>query len=171
MDQPIVITGFMAAGKTTVAQALARLLNCAVIDLDQLITESEERSPTEFIEQDGEKAFREVETKHLLTALGSSSKLVLALGGGAWTRHQNRRLIAAHNGFTVWLDAPFDLCWQRISAGNIGRPLAPNKEQAQRLYDERRQFYALAAFHLSADGETDADELAARIAAATLKAE
>ncbi len=170
MDQPIVITGFMAAGKTTVAYALARLLDCDVVDLDQLITESECRSPKEFIEQDGETAFREVETKHLLKAIGLAPNLVIALGGGAWTIERNRRLIAEHNGFTVWLDAPFDLCWQRIGAGNVGRPLAPNKEQAQRLYDERQQFYALASLHLSDDGKTTVDELAATIAAAALKA-
>lgn len=171
MDQPIVITGFMAAGKTTVAVALARLLNCPVIDLDQFITESEKRSPQEIIEQDGEAAFREVETSHLLRALGPGPNPVIALGGGAWTGQRNRDLIAAHNGFTVWLDAPFDLCWQRISVGDVGRPLAPNREQAQRLYDERRQLYARASFHLSADGTTDADALAALIAAPFLKSE
>jgi len=171
MDQPIVITGFMAAGKTTVAHALARLLNFAVVDLDQLITESEQRSPKEIIDQDGETAFREVETKHLLKALGLGPNLVIALGGGAWTAQRNRDLIAVHNGFTVWLDAPFDLCWRRISTGDVGRPLAPNQEQAQTLYDERRHFYELASFHLSAADKVDADGLASMIAAAARKSE
>jgi shikimate kinase len=171
MNQPIIITGFMAAGKTAVAQALARLLKCNMVDLDQLITGAERRSPKEIIQLDGEEVFREVETKHLLQALGVGPDLVIALGGGAWTRQRNRRLIAAHQGFTVWLDAPFALCWERISTGDIGRPLAPNEEQAQKLYDERRQFYELASFHLSADGKVDVDGLASMIAAAAPRSE
>lgn len=169
MDQPIVITGFMAAGKTTVAHAVARLLNCCAIDLDQLITAAEKRTPKEIIEQDGEAAFREVEAKHLREAFELDPNRVIALGGGAWTLQRNRDLIAAHDGFTVWLDAPFDLCWQRIAAGCGGRPLAPNEDQARRLYAERRPFYELASFHVGADDKTSVDGLATIIAGAFVK--
>lgn len=153
------------------AQALARLLNCNMVDVDQLIADAEKRSPKEIIQQDGEEAFREVETKHLLKALGVGPDQVIALGGGAWIMQRNRRVIAAHQGFTVWLDAPFALCWERISTSNIGRPLAPNRELAQKLYDERRQFYELALFHLTADGKVDVDGLASMIAAAASRSE
>ena len=80
MDHPIIITGFMGAGKTTVARALARVLNCNALDLDLLITEKEKRSPKEIIEQDGEAAFREVETRNLRQALSRGSDRVIALG-------------------------------------------------------------------------------------------
>ncbi|MBA3569272.1 MAG: hypothetical protein H0W28_07985 [Pyrinomonadaceae bacterium] len=36
---------------------------------------------------------------------------VIALGGGAWTLPGNRNLIASASGTSVWLDAPFNLCW------------------------------------------------------------
>ena len=166
LDQPIVITGFMAAGKTTLAQALARLLNCGAIDLDQLITSAEQRNPKEIIEQDGESAFREIETRHLRETLALAPHQVIALGGGAWTLQRNRDLIAAHEGFTVWLDAPFALCWQRIVAGCGGRPLAANKEQARGLHAERRPFYELALFHVRADSQASVDDLARVIAEA-----
>lgn len=159
----------MAAGKTTVAQALARQLNCRTIDLDQLITAAEKRNPKEIIEQDGESAFREIETKHLREALALPPNQVIALGGGAWTLERNRDLIAAHQGFTVWLDAPFALCWRRIDAGCGGRPLAPNEEQTRSLHAERRPFYELALFHLPADGKTSVDDLARIIAEAFAK--
>src|SRR5712664_1130732 len=101
-SKPVLIKGFMGSGKTTVANALAGLLNCPAIDLDQLITAREKRSPREIIEQDGEPAFRQVETRWLSKALQLDSAQVIALGGGAWTLPRNRELIAEHKGFTVW---------------------------------------------------------------------
>jgi shikimate kinase len=171
MDQPIIITGFMGAGKTTVAHALAHRLNCSVIDLDRMITGKELRSPKEIIEQDGEPAFRDVETRRLREALALEPRGVIALGGGAWTLQRNRDLVVQHQGYTVWLDAPFELCWQRIVAGESERPLAPNEEQARGLYAERRHFYELASLHLIADGKMGVDELATIIAGAFVKTE
>ena len=163
---PIIITGFMASGKTTVARALARALGCQSIDLDQFIIDQTGRSPKEIIEQDGESVFREVETSLLREALRLESARVIALGGGAWTLQQNRDLIAEHGGLTVWIDAPFEVCWQRIAASGTERPLAPNREQAYKLYSQRRALYELASLSLIADGNTDVDGLAATIARA-----
>jgi shikimate kinase len=159
----IIITGFMASGKTTVARALARDLRCESIDLDQFVSDQTRRTPKEIIERDGESAFREVETACLREALKKDGPLVIALGGGAWTIEPNRELIAARGGFTVWLDTPFELCWQRISASGSDRPLAPDREQAHNLYLQRRSLYQLASLPLIADGETDAAGLAATI--------
>jgi shikimate kinase len=166
---PIIITGFMASGKTTVARALALALGCQSIDLDQFIMDRTRRTPKEIIEQDGESAFREVETSFLREALQKSLPLVLALGGGAWTIELNRQLIAARGGFTVWLDAPFELCWQRIAASGSERPLALNLEEARDLYMQRRSLYQLASLPLIVDGKMDVDGLAANIARAIEK--
>ena len=171
MDQPIIITGFMAAGKTSVAQGLARLLKCSFIDLDQMITEREARTPKEIIEQDGEPAFRDVETGWLREALTLEPHGVIALGGGAWTLQRNRDLIVQHHSCTVWLDAPFELCWERIATGESGRPLAPNKQQASGLFLQRRDFYELASLHVVADGTMSVDELATIIAGSLVKTE
>jgi shikimate kinase len=166
MNQPIIITGFMGSGKTTVAQALARTLNCRAIDLDQLITERAGRTPKEIIDQDGESAFREIETRLLREVLEQDSARVIALGGGAWTLPGNRDLIAQHNGFTVWLDVPFELCWQRIADAGGYRPLARSEEKARSLYEERRPIYELAALRVTADADMSVNESAAAIAEA-----
>ena len=79
----IVIVGFMGSGKTTVGNELARRLACRAVDLDSWITERERRSPTEIIEQDGETAFRRIETEALLEVLREafgSSATVVAVG-------------------------------------------------------------------------------------------
>jgi shikimate kinase len=160
----IFIIGFMGAGKTTVASALARLADCGMIDLDSFITEREGRTPQQFINEDGEAHFREIESSALRAALEDEAARVVALGGGTWTLEQNRMLIAEHGGFTVWLDAPFELCWRRIKRGRSLRPLARDHEQAHRLYDERRSLYALAALHVQVTAERSAEDIVTEIA-------
>lgn len=162
----IVITGFMGAGKTTVAKVLAGHLSCRMIDLDYIITERERRSVPALIGEEGEERFREAEQRALRVVLEMNRARVIALGGGAWTLDSNRALITVHDCFTVWLDAPFELCWQRIVESEAARPLAQDKETAQRLYDERRSAYALAELHINVTVDKSAEEVAAEIISA-----
>jgi shikimate kinase len=159
----IVVVGFMAAGKTCVATALARLLSCEAVDLDRLISEHEKRTIRELIEERGEDSFRETESFMLRDVLEKSRARVIALGGGAWTIEENRELIAAHDCLTIWLDAPFDLCWQRIKREQGTRPLALDRESAHRLYRLRRPIYELAALHVEVKEGLTADETAAEV--------
>ena len=150
-DRRIVIVGFMGCGKTTVAEALARQLGCNAIDLDSFITEREGRSPAKIIEQDGEPSFRKIETHALRGVLANGDARVVALGGGAWTIEANRALVTQQNCLSIWLDAPFELCWERITANPKAiRPLAPNRESAQRLHESRRASYLLAQLRVDA---------------------
>lgn len=159
----IIITGFMGAGKTTVASALSRKLSCTMIDLDHLIKEREGRTPQEIIDEDGEQPFREIESSALRDALANNTARIIALGGGAWTIADNRALINEQDAFTVWLDAPFELCWQRITSENFERPLARDLKSARRLYEERRAFYDQTTLHVRVNEERSADSLAAEI--------
>jgi shikimate kinase len=162
----IVITGFMASGKTTVGRALAGLLGCSIMDLDEVISKREQRSICGIIEQEGEAYFRQRETSALAHVLRSERACVIALGGGAWIMERNRRLIARRHCLTAWLDAPFELCWQRITqAGNKERPFAGDYDQARRLYQERRPLYGMAAIRIGANGRKTVKELAGEIVA------
>lgn len=162
--QPIIIiTGFMGAGKTTTANALARKLGCTMLDLDSLIEELEGRTPQAIIDEDGEQRFREIEARVLRVALETHSPRIIALGGGTWTIFDNRALIKEHQALTIWLDAPFELCWQRISQDGALRPLAITEESARRLFDERLPLYALAAWRVQIFAENNADETAREI--------
>lgn len=162
----IVITGFMAAGKTSVAGALARRLDCRMIDLDFIITERERRSVPALINSEGEAAFREAEQRALRVVLEMNRAQVIALGGGAWTVAENRALITGHDCLTVWLDAPFELCWQRITESEDVRPLAQDKETAERLYQKRKDLYALCELHIRATADKSIEDLAGEIASA-----
>jgi shikimate kinase len=134
----------MACGKTTVGQALARKLDVTFNDLDSQVTENEGRSPAQIIEANGEAAFREIETLALRDLLQNRDAGVIALGGGTWTIPANRTLVALHDCQTVWLDVPFEVCWQRISENTAVRPLARDYQTAQSRYESRRPLYALA---------------------------
>ena len=160
---PIVIAGFMGCGKTAVAGALAVHLNCKMIDLDEAITEREARSPARIIEEDGESAFRAIETITLHDVLRDGSVGVIALGGGAWITGTSRKLINQYASLTVWLDTPFEVCWKRISLSDAVRPLGRSKEQAEELYERRRPVYALADLRLEADEAVSLDEIALKI--------
>ncbi|HEX8138932.1 MAG TPA: shikimate kinase [Pyrinomonadaceae bacterium] len=165
MKEPerILITGFMAAGKTTVGAALAERLGCNMLDLDQLITEREGCSIQALIDERGETLFREAETRALREALEKKAARVITLGGGTWTRDHNRSLIDKHRGFTIWLDTPFELCWQRIKLAGDTRPLARNLEGARKLYEERRRLYRLAPLRIEVKDASDAGMIADEI--------
>lgn len=158
----VIITGFMGCGKTRVARELARRLDLEMIDLDERITEREGRSPAQLIVEDGETAFRAVESDVLRELLKAKKTAVIALGGGAWIQEANRELIRQDDCLSVWLDAPFEICWARIEASGDQRPLGRTREQAQALYDLRRPIYQLADIHITV-GIEDVEDLVARI--------
>lgn len=156
----------MGCGKTAVAQMLAALLDRRVIDLDEHIARQHKRTPAEIINEDGEQAFRSVETSALKDLLLSDFDGVLSIGGGGWIESGNRRLLEDTGAITVWLDTPFEVCWQRIQSGNEVRPMAPTKEKAKALFDERKPIYQTALIRISTRAEEPLESLVARVAGA-----
>ena len=155
----IYLVGFMAAGKTTVAQALARRLGWRAEDVDTLIEARERRPVSEIFARAGEPYFRAVE-REILKVLLPMRHVVVATGGGTFMDAENR---AAMNmdGLSVWLDVPFDALLARLPADGR-RPLAADRAQMERLFASRRAAYALA--HLRIDvAAASADEIAERI--------
>jgi shikimate kinase len=158
----------MCAGKTTIARALAARLNCEMLDTDDAIVERERRSIEAIIDEDGEARFRQIETEVLRDCLENSDARIIALGGGTWTLAENRAAIAAHDDcLTIWLDAPFALCWQRIASAQDTqdtRPLAREHDQTLALYTARRQAYSLAEWRVAVSEERSAEDTAVEIA-------
>lgn len=162
-ERPIVITGFMGCGKSKVARALARHLDVPVIDLDDVITAQQGRTPAQLITEAGEPAFRSIETDTLHELLKKMPIGVIALGGGAWIEETNRELIAQHDCVSIWLDVPFEVCWGRIKISEEDRPLGKTREQAKALYDRRKPIYRLAAIHIRRMADEHLEELISRI--------
>jgi shikimate kinase len=161
----LVITGFMGCGKSEVARALAHRFDLTLIDLDDKIATQHGRTAAQLIIDEGEPAFRVIETDTLREVLKSHTATVIALGGGAWITKANRELIAEHEGLAVWLDTPFAVCWQRIAASAADRPLGRTREQAEQLFHLRRPIYQLADIQVAVMDHEPVIETVARIEA------
>ncbi len=150
----------MASGKTTVGAALAGRLDRRFVDLDDLIVARTGCSIGEFVSREGEERFRQIEAEVLREAATSSS--VIAPGGGAITRPENREAMS-QAGVMVWLDAPFELCWQRIKQDTVVRPLAATEEAARDRYDQRLPLYRQARLRIAVTPNQTPEEIAEAI--------
>ena len=159
-DAPIFLIGFMGAGKTTVGQTLARLLNCDFVDLDQLIEARVGKSISDIFAGMGESKFRRLESDAIVECRGRE-RTVIALGGGAYVSEENRKVLRGI-GKTVWLDCPLDICLQRVS-GDHSRPLVTDEAQMRELFERRRPAYAQADLAVQTR-DLSPDQLAIEIA-------
>jgi len=153
----------MGSGKTRLARELARRLNLEMVDLDDRVTRREGRSPAQLIVDEGEDAFRSIESDVLRELLDTDGTDVIALGGGAWIVEANRQLIDEYGCLSIWLDTPFEVCWARIETSGDDRPLGRTRDEAKTRYDQRKPIYQLAKIHVEVTGEVDLDSVIARI--------
>jgi shikimate kinase len=151
----IYLVGFMGAGKTTLAQGLARRLGWRAEDVDQLIEARERRSVADIFAREGEPYFRAVE-RQVIWSLLPERHAVIATGGGTFVDPENRAAINA-DGLSVWLDVPFEVLLNRIPADGR-RPLANDRVQMALLYESRRLAYQQAQIRLDAS-HSRAEEL------------
>ncbi len=163
-QQRIVLTGFMGVGKSTVARFLSSLLQCEKIDLDVYTEQREKRSIAEIFNELGEARYRQIETENLRRVLAADETHIIALGGGAWTIEENRRLIKEKKFTTVWLESTFEHCWRNIKASKRDRPLAKSRQQTEQLFEERQRLYCLADWHFIIRPDFTSFEIAKKIA-------
>jgi shikimate kinase / 3-dehydroquinate synthase len=139
VDRHLALIGFMGAGKSTLGRELARLTGRPFVDTDE---EIEKRfGPVGELFEGGESEFRRIEEQVVAEALAGPTG-VIALGGGAVLSEATRERLS-RTAFVAWVRVGVETAWQRVS--DSGRPLARDREQFERLYEERVRIYDLIA--------------------------
>ena len=136
----LVFIGFMGAGKTSAARAVAAELGAAAVDSDVVIEQRLGSSIEAFFATHGERAFREREEQVVLELLEQPPAPVISLGGGAITSDRVREALRRHT--VVLLDVDADTAWQRAGGR---RPLARDRRRFDELLADRAPLYAALA--------------------------
>lgn len=144
-NKSVILVGMMATGKSTVGAILAEQLGYELVDLDQVIIETEGRSIAEIFAENGEEYFRSVETMVLKRMLQDENK-VISTGGGAVLAPGNTSLML-ENGLVVALTASEEEIISRVG-GDHNRPLLAGnaKERVRRIMEQRREAYLFAHY-------------------------
>jgi shikimate kinase len=157
----VFLVGFMASGKTTVGQELARRLNWDFVDLDARIEARERQTIPEIFRDRGEPGFRLAESsalRELTEALERDTherSTVVALGGGTFAQPENVKLL--HGWPSVFLDAPPDELWRRSMEDDSKRPLRKDDPtEFARLHECRLPFYRQATVTVVTSGKDPA---------------
>jgi shikimate kinase len=143
----LVLIGLMGAGKTTVGRRCAAQLGCGFVDTDDVVAANAGMTVPEIFAAEGEAGFRTRETAALADVLASPEPLVVACGGGAMTRPENRH--AVRDQFVVWLVAEPEVLATRATADGLEtRPLLHGRDPIvalARIARDRAAAYEAAA--------------------------
>ena len=151
------LTGFMAAGKSRIGQALSELLGVSFADLDDVIEEQTGLLIPTIFEQQGEQAFRVFEKQYLLR-LAQSYQGVLSLGGGA-LHDQSVVDAIKESGILIFINTPLNVILERLyedmerpllrdRSGNL-KPKKQIKTELTSLYKDRLPLYKQADLHFT----------------------
>jgi len=153
----LVLIGYRGTGKSSVARELALRLGWDWIDCDVEVELRAGKSIRAIFAEDGEFAFRTLESQ-VLMELVARDWTILAAGGGAVLREENRAALGQAD-HVIWLTARPETLLARIAADPATSEQRPNLtaagglDEIQRLLDERSPWYRQCAT-LVCDAET-----------------
>ena len=165
MLAPIFLIGPMVAGKTTLGKRIAAALHRDFFDSDHVIEERTGVDIPYIFEREGEAGFRKREAA-VIDELSQMPEIVLATGGGAVTREENRRNLI-NRGVVVYLETPVAIQVARTSRCEK-RPLLAVEDRHTKLaelYKERHPLYQQVADITVLTGRESAAKLCKRILA------
>ena len=130
INKNIFLIGLMGAGKTTIGRQLANELGLEFFDSDHEIENRTGVTVTHIFDIEGESGFRKRETA-ILDELTAKKGIVLATGGGAILKPENRQFLMSR-GTTVYLFANIDTLLER-TAKDRNRPLLQTENPEEKL--------------------------------------
>ena len=134
----IVLIGMPGSGKSAVGRILAEKTGRSLADTDQLITEKAGKPIPDIFRENGEPAFRDLESE-IIRALSKQGGQIISTGGGAVLRPENVTALR-QNGRLFWLDRD-----PKALVPTDDRPLADTAEKMKQLYRVREPVYRAAA--------------------------
>ncbi len=150
----IFLYGPSGSGKSTIGKALADHLRLLFVDSDQIIETNAGMTIPQLVETDGMEKVRKLETE-ALNQIISGRESVIALGGGALLREENRSLVEA-NGKIIFLTADLPTLVERLQNDPNERPLLAGDLTAKLIeyLESRREHYGSFPLQLRVDGKT-----------------
>ncbi len=148
------LIGMMGSGKTTTAKPLAKTLGYRSVDLDSVIEELLGKSIHQIFKDEGEDAFRSIESQ-VLQEIGKQHSLVVSTGGGVVTRSENWGIL--HQGIVIWLNLDRDILFERLTLDKVKRPLLDVNDPLSALntlFADREPLYAEADLKLLIQGQS-----------------
>ena len=131
----IFLVGPMGSGKTTIGRTLAEILNLKFFDLDSEIEKRSGANIPGIFDVEGEQGFRDREAA-VIDDLTQQQGIVLATGGGAILREENRRHLV-ERGTVIHLDSPIEKIIARTRRDSK-RPLLQTGDAAKRRRELER---------------------------------
>lgn len=133
------------------------------VDLDAAIEKRQGRSVPEIFEAVGEDGFRDLEQSEMVACMASPQPMVVACGGGAVLRAENRELLR-HQAWVCWLRATVQTLGQRVRAGE-NRPLLGDDPMAdlEAISDARSGLYTETAHEIIDVDGMEAQQVAEQI--------
>ena len=156
----IILVGFMASGKTSVGRALAHHTGWTLVDADDAIVARAGKPIHRIFAEDGEPAFRELESQ-VIADLCAGERQVIASGGGAFVSEQNRDVMLA-GGRVFFLSSTPATILRRVQEEDAGGPIRPllavedPEARIAELLAQRKPAYTLAHQTVDTDSLTPA---------------
>ena len=153
MNKSITLIGMAGAGKTTVGKRLAKLLNFNFIDGDIKIEEKINQTIQNYLDQNGRKAFTEIEEEVLLSV--NFNQTILATGGSAVLSDTAMNFLR-ENSEVIYLEVSYETISERIfNLSERGVVRGPGQSLLE-TYNERLELYKRYADHVVINnGDTD----------------
>jgi shikimate kinase len=160
----IVLTGFMATGKTQIGTALSALLDIPFIDTDAVVVETFQKSINEIFASEGEEGFREKEARAVRKA-AQLNGAVIATGGGVPLRKENMDCLR-ENGIIIYLSPSFETILARLEQASAERPLLKNQdvEEIRARFEARKPYYQNCDYTIPVSNKKTPEEHAREIA-------